>query len=156
MEPNWLSFSITDAQDNFRPGPIHDTYLAAATGLMRGATVLATAPQSESGWAFALVAGQILECALKAFLLKAGVTEKALKKRGVRHSLSKLWAEAAHRSLPIGDLPQWADRLSGLHDFPYYLRYPAGLNVLALTDARLTEAETPKSIDIVRNGMEPL
>jgi hypothetical protein len=70
MEPNELSFSIKEAQDNFGLGPIHDAFLTAATELMRGATVLAAAPPSESKWAFALVAGQILECSLKAFLAK--------------------------------------------------------------------------------------
>jgi hypothetical protein len=49
MEPNPVSFSTTDQPDRFGPGFIHDAYLATATGLMRGATVLATADFSESG-----------------------------------------------------------------------------------------------------------
>jgi HEPN domain-containing protein len=101
MEPNELSFSIKEAQDNFGLGPIHDAFLTAATELMRGATVLAAAPPSESKWAFALVAGQILECSLKAFLAK---------KTG--HDLSELWAQAANLDLPIGDMPQWAETLN--------------------------------------------
>ena len=59
MEPNELSFSIKEAQDNFGLGPIHDAFLTAATELMRGATVLAAAPPSESKWAFALVSGEV-------------------------------------------------------------------------------------------------
>jgi hypothetical protein len=155
MEHNSLSFSITDAQDNFRPGATHDLYLAAATGLMRGATMLAAAPPSESAWAFAMVAGQILECSLKAFLLKAGVPPKKLRDN-FRHSLSKLWAEAADRGLPIGDMPQWAETLNSLHDFPYCLRYPEGLNVLVLADAQQTDSELRNLIDTVRKRMEAL
>jgi hypothetical protein len=81
MEPNSLSFSITDAQDDFGTSTTHDAYLSAATGLMRGATVLAAAPPSESAWAFALVSGQILECSLKAFLSKARMTQEDLKNK---------------------------------------------------------------------------
>jgi hypothetical protein len=156
MDPNSLSFSIRDAQDNFRPGATHALYLAAATALMRGATVLAAAPPDESGWAFALVSGQILECSLKAFLLKAGVPEKELKKKEVRHNLSELWARAAGLSLPIGHAPQWVDHLNGLHDFPYCLRYPEGLNALVLTDAHQTQSDLRNLINTVEKGMEAL
>jgi hypothetical protein len=124
MEPIIASVSITEPPDNFGPGATHDAYLSAATGLMRGATVLAAAPPSESAWAFALVSGQILECSLKAFLLKAGVPEKELKKQEVRHNLSELWTQAAERGLFDSDnLPEWAETLNGLHGHPYHLRY---------------------------------
>jgi hypothetical protein len=112
MEPNELSFSIKEAQDNFGLGPIHDAFLTAATELMRGATVLAAAPPSESKWAFALVAGQILECSLKAFLAKkTGLPENELRRK-FGHDLSELWAQAANLDLPIGDMPQWAETLN--------------------------------------------
>ena len=44
MEPIIASVSITEPPDSFGPGATHDAYLSAATGLMRGATVLAAAP----------------------------------------------------------------------------------------------------------------
>jgi hypothetical protein len=156
MEPTTVSasISITEPPDCFGPGPVHDAYLATATGLMRGATVLAVAPPSESAWAFALVSGQVLECSLKAFLSKDGATEKDL--RDVGHNLSELWARAVKKRLAIGDMPQWAERLNSLHDRPYYLRYPGGLNVLVLTDAQQTESELRNLIDTVRKRMEAM
>jgi hypothetical protein len=161
MEPIITSFLIMEQPDNFGPGPIHDAYLSAATGLMGGATVLAAAPPSEGAWAFALVSGQILECSLKAFLSKAGVTQEDLRNK-FRHNLSKLWAEAADQGLPIGDMPQWAETLNSLHyrtsldDPPYPVRYPEGLNVLVLTDAQQTETALRNLIDTVRKGMNAL
>jgi hypothetical protein len=95
MEPISATFSINEAPDNFGLGPIHDAFLSAATGLMRGATVLAAAPPSESAWAFALVSGQILECSLKAFLAKKTKFAEEELKNKFGHKLSKLWAEAA-------------------------------------------------------------
>ena len=44
MKPN----PVNDAQDKFGPGALHEAFLSAATGLMRGATVLAAAPPYEN------------------------------------------------------------------------------------------------------------
>jgi hypothetical protein len=151
MEPISLSFSITDAQDNFGPGPIHDAFLLTATELMRGATVLAAAPPSESKWAFALVAGQILECALKAFLAKkTGLPEKDLRQK-FGHDLSKLWTQAANLGLPIGNMPPWATTLNSLHESPYHLRYPMKVNALVFPNTHETESGLRSLIDTVRS-----
>jgi hypothetical protein len=156
MEPNSLSFSITDAQDNFGPGPIYDAFLLTATELMRGATVLTAAPRSESKWAFALVAGQILECSLKAFLAKkTGLPEEELKKK-FGHQLSKLWVEAAGQGLQIGNMPQWAETLNSLHEFPYHLRYPTKINALVFPNTHETESGLRSLIDTVRKGIGAL
>lgn len=66
---------------------------------MRGAMVLAAASPSEFALALALLSGHILECSLKAFLSKAGLTERDLKKVG--HNLSKLWELSVTKGLPI-------------------------------------------------------
>ena len=148
MEANRASFAVSDAQDTFGPGAIHDSYLTTAVGLMRGATVLAASPPDESGWAFALVSGQILECSLKAFLSKLGQT-------GLNgHDLAKLWARAAGRGLPIGDMPQWAKTLNSLHGPPnYHVRYPDKLNGLIFPEPHETEAALRNIIDTVRKAL---
>jgi hypothetical protein len=152
MEPIIVSLSITEQPDNFGPGPIHDAFLMAATELMRGATVLAASP-SESKWAFALVAGQIVECSLKAFVAKkTGLPENELK----GHDLSKLWAQATNLGLPIGNMPQWAETLHGSHSHPYHLRYPTTINILVFANVRETESELRNLIDTVRKGMDAL
>jgi hypothetical protein len=51
--------------------------------------------------AHALLSGHILECSLKAFLSKAGLTERELKKIDLRHNLLELWARAAAMGLPV-------------------------------------------------------
>jgi len=113
MEPISATMSIAEEPDSFGPGAAHDAFLAVAVGLMRGAAVLAAAPPSESAWAFALLSGQILECSLKAFLSKAGVTQEELNRIG--HNLSELWLRAANRGLEpltpgLGNYgaPRWA------------------------------------------------
>ena len=147
MEVNQLSLSVNDAEDRFGQGAAHDAYLATATGLLRGASLLAAAPPSESEWAFALVAAQILECSLKAFLSKRG--ETGLKE----HDLAKLWARAAGR-LPIGDMPQWAETLNSLHGPPdYHVRYPDKVNALVFPEPHETELALRNLIDTVRKAL---
>jgi hypothetical protein len=57
----------------------------------------------------AFLAGQPLECALKAYLSHDGATEQELKDK-YGHDLEKAWKEAAKRRLGIEeDPPQWCD-----------------------------------------------
>jgi len=127
MEPITATFSVTEEPDSVAPVAPREAFLAVAVGLVRGAMVLAAAPPSESAWALALVSGHILECSLKAFLSKAGLTEPELKEVG--HNLSELWARAVRKGLPISATPpDWTETLNRLHDKPYILRYPMGLH----------------------------
>ena len=100
-------------------------------------------------WALALVSGHVLECSLKAFLSKAGLTEPELKEVG--HNLSELWARAVRKGLPINATPpDWAETLNRLHDKPYILRYPMGLHGLVLLNAQQTTSDLQHIIDTVR------
>jgi hypothetical protein len=145
------TFSVTDAQDSVAPVAPHEAYLTVAVGLMRGANVLAAAPLSESAMALALLSGQILECSLKAFLSKAGRTERELRRKDVRHNLLELWALAVREGLCItATPPQWAETLNRLHDYPYHLRYPMGLHGLVLPNPQQTTSELEHLIDTVR------
>jgi hypothetical protein len=149
MEPITWSISATEQPDSVAPVAPHEAFLVVAVGLMRGATVLAAAPLSESAMALALLSGHILECSLKAFLSKAGLTEPELKTIG--HNLSALWELAATKGLPIGATPpEWAGTLNGLHDKPYYLRYPMGLHGLVLPNAQQMASELKNLIETVR------
>ena len=149
MDPITATISITEEADSVAPVAPHEAFLAAAVGLMRGAMVLAAASPSESAPALALLSGQILECSLKAFLSKAGLTEPELKKVG--HNLSALWALAATKGLPISATPpDWAGTLNSLHDYPYNLRYPMGLHGLVLSNAQQTTLELGHLIETVR------
>ena len=72
------------------------------------------------------------------------------------HKLSTLWADAATLDLPIGDMPQWAETLNSLHQYPYHLRYPTKVNGLVFPNAHETELGLRKLIATVRKGMEAL
>lgn len=151
MEPITGTISITEEPDSIAPVAPHEAFLAVAAGLMRGATVLAAAPLSESSMALALLSGQILECSLKAFLSKAGLTERELRKKKVRHNLLELWALAVTNGLRISATPpHWAETLNSLHDDPYRLRYPMWLHGLVLPNAQQTTSELGDIIDTVR------
>lgn len=150
MEPITGYFSITEQPDTVTPVAPHEAYLAAATELMRGAWWLADAPPSDSAAALALLSGQILECSLKAFLSKVGVTENELK-NVLRHNLSALWERAKTEGLPISAiLPEWAATLNSLHDKPHYLRYPMGLHGWVLPKAQQMTSELRNLLEMVR------
>jgi len=153
MEPITGTFSVTFEPVSVAPVAPHEEYLAVGAGLMRGAMVLAAAPPSEAALTLALVSGQILECLLKAFLSKAGLTERELKRKEIRHNLSELWTLAVTKGLPISATPpDWAETLNRLHDFPYHLRYPMGLHGLVLPNAQQTTSELQHLIDTVRQS----
>ena len=155
MKPITATISVTEEPDSVAPVATHQAFLAAAVGLMPGAMVLAAASPSESAWALALVSGQILECSLKAFLSKAGLTEPELKKDG--HNLSALWKLAATKGLPISATPpDWAGSLNSLHANPYNLRYPMGLHGLVLPNAQQTTSELGHLIETVRQWVSSL
>jgi hypothetical protein len=154
MEPIATTFSIRDAQDSVAPVAPHGAFLSAAVGLMRGAKVLAAAPPSESEWALALLSGQILECSLKAFLSKAGLTEKELTGISIRHNLTELWKQAAAKGLPVSPAPpDWIEALNRLHGSPYHLRYPMGLHGLVLPNAQQTISELAHLVDAVHRSV---
>ena len=154
MEPITATFSVTEEPDSIAPVAPHEAFFVVAVGLMRGAMVLVAAPLSESAWALALISGHILECSLKAFLSKAGLTEQELA-RVVGHNLSDLWARAVEKGLPINAAPpDWAETLMKLHERPYILRYPMGLHGLVLPNAEQTTSGLQHIIDTVRQKIE--
>lgn len=78
--------------------------------------------------AFAYLAAQSLEAALKCLLSRAGVSTKRMK-NVLRHDLESLWREALSRSVPLEDPPpRWCATLNSGHDKPHVFRYQAGMH----------------------------
>ncbi len=101
-----------------------------------------------------LLAGQTLECLLKAYLSKQGTPESDLKQHAVRHNLVELWQRASQVGLPISAVPpQWVGCLSRLHNSPFYLRYPMGLNGLVLPGAQPMASELEALVEAVRQSV---
>jgi hypothetical protein len=123
----------------FVSGPPH-SYLAAARSLAKGLQPLAAAGP-ESLPALALLAGQVAECALKAYLSRSG-NDKRLKNPDIQHKLGALWALAHAEGLKVSAAaPAWLDHLAKLHGPPYPLRYISGHLVIAFHAADALVAE---------------
>lgn len=123
------------------PSPLPDGYLNVATGLANG-----LAPLQDAGPTCALVctfvAGQVLETALKAFLLAKGRTEDQLKHVG--HDLQALWAEAHNEGLPIGPTPTpLLGHAANMHKRPFPLRYASNDKVLLSFGGRYSDEVEP-------------
>ena len=129
-----------------------EAYMGVAESLMPGMQLLINTPPFYA-IPITLLAGHILECLLKAFLSKTGVSEKDLKdKKKFGHNLNKLWQGAANRKLPISSvLPPWAKRLSELHGSPYRLRYNSGrVHGFTLPNSQELSSELTKLLETVR------
>ena len=125
------------------------TYLGVAESMMPGVNVLAATP-TPSALALALLAAHVLECLLKAYLSRNG-SDAPLKKPKVRHNLNALWAMASAQGLQVQkEPPSWVDRLSGLHNSPYYLRYSTGVHGIVTPGAEPMRSELAALLEMVR------
>ena len=153
MQPITGSLSVTEGSDTVARVTPPEAYFGAAEALMPGVRLLAAAGPEVCA-PLALVAGQALECLLKAYLSKRGVTEDELKQHAVRHNLKELWARANRAGLPNAPVsPQWVECLSRLHNSPFYLRYPMGLNGLVLPGSEPMASELVALVEVVRQGI---
>jgi HEPN domain-containing protein len=118
---------------------------------MRGVLRLGTQPDMAIPNCF--LAGQVLECLLKAYLSKKGTTEKELTKMG--HKIQVLWEKSVQNGLPItSNLPQWAEDLNRLHTSPYNLRYPLTVNGLVLPDMQTMTSELEALLATIREDIQ--
>ena len=125
------------------------TYLGVAQGMLSGLKVLADASPPPI-LALSLVAAHMLECLLKAFLSKDG-SDADLKNKKVRHNLNALWRMAFEQGLRISETPpSWADRLSSVHNSPYYLRYSTGVHGIILPAVEPMVSELEALLDLIR------
>jgi hypothetical protein len=121
------SANIVAAPATIAPaGPPH-TYLGMARLLLQGARPLC-APEPPCTVPLAFLSAQVAECALKASLSRTG-DDRRLKDKALRHNLEALWSLAHSEGLAVSSTPpSWLQRLSHLHNSPYYLRYSTGVH----------------------------
>jgi hypothetical protein len=152
MKPITATASLTQASDTVAPPAPPYTYFGVAERLIPGVKPLVDALPSGTSAALALVCAHILECLLKAYISRDGSKKAAHKARSMGHDLNALWAEAVRQSLPVqASPPAWADRLSGLHKSPYYLRYSKGVHGVVLPAPEPMATELTTLLEVVRN-----
>jgi len=131
-----------------RPEP-SKSYMAAARYLFYGVKFLCQGGHEVVN-ACAHLAGQSLECLLKAYLSKKGIGVNTLKRKPYRHDLKKLWEEAVDNGLEVSKQPPvWCLILNQTHNEPYYLRYPIGINGFSVPACSQMLDELSKLIDQV-------
>lgn len=129
-----------------------DALISAAESLLTGIEPLA-AGLPRTAWPLTFVAGQVVECALKAYLASSGLAEAELRKSPFGHDLAQLWLHTAQRGLPYAQVtPIWLQRLSELHIGPYVLRYPMGLNGVVLPQVATMAADLTILLRAVRES----
>lgn len=111
--------------------PTHsESFLTVADNLLLGAMVLEAAPPTCPPHALAMLCAHSLECILKAYIVRSDHPEvlKWARKEG-GHDIEQLWNKALLEGLIIeSPIPDWAQRLGGLHGSPFILRYARGTN----------------------------
>jgi hypothetical protein len=111
-------------------------FLGAAESTLEGVRVLAAADRIPAV-AITLLGGHSLECALKSFLAKSGLSDKALSKPPFGHDVIRLWTEAASRGLAIpSSPPDWVAQLARVYSAPHVARYPMGVHALVLPNSQ--------------------
>jgi hypothetical protein len=152
MEPITGTASITLQPMTIAPAAPPHTYFGVAQSMMLGVKVLAAASPPPA-LALALVAAHVLECLLKAYLSREG-SDDALRKTAVRHNLNRLWAMAFAQGLRVPESPpSWVDRLSGLHKWPYYLRYSTDVHGIVSPGAEPMTSGLAALLEIVRGQL---
>lgn len=153
MEPSTGTGSIPLQPVTSTPACPPDTYFAVAQSMMPGVKVLAAA-SPPCDLALALVATHVLECLLKTYLSRDG-SDAELKRRELRHNLNALWARASAQGLQVSESPPgWVDRLSVLHNGPYYLRYSSGVHAVVLPEAEPMMSELVALLEIVQGQLK--
>jgi len=143
--------NIILAGDFVAPAAPPHTYLGSARALLNGVRVLAKA--QDSPVALAMLAAQVAECSLKAYLSRGG-NDKRLRDQALRHNLQDLWSLAHAEGLPIPQqAPDWLLTLHHLHGTPYYLRYSTGVHGLVLPAAEPMTTALGELVESVASHM---
>ena len=122
-------------------------YLAASRYLLIGAELLSQPGNEKAIAAWSHLVAQSLECVLKAYLVKQGITVEKLSIKPYSHDLNKLWEETAARGLKVSaQPPSWCRTLNQTHGFPYILRYPMKINGFSIPPVSNTMTKLNKLI----------
>ena len=154
MQPITVTVAITEEPDFVAPPDTVSSSFGVAENLMPGVQLLGRSPVSAS-FALAFLCAHALECLLKAYLSKAGLSDASLRNHATRHNLNALWASAASQGLRIqATPPDWVTCLSGLHGPPsYFLRYATGVHAIVSPGAEPMVSELLTILEVVREQL---
>ena len=154
MQPITGTIEITEESDSVAPPATANSSFGIAENLMPGVQLLARGPVSAS-FALAFLCAHVLECLLKAYLSKAGLSDASLRNHATRHNLNALWSSAASQGLRIqATPPDWVTCLSGLHGPPsYFLRYSTGVHAIVSPGAQPMASELSAIVEVVREQL---
>lgn len=100
----------------FSPPDLLQGFLTSAICFRDGAEYLSEGGKAPIACAY--LVGIALECALKAYLVKKGISEEKLKDN-YGHDLEKLWSTARGKGLSI-EGPQWLNKLNKVYNSPFH------------------------------------
>ena len=150
LPPISMSGSVIESPDAVSPPITTYTSFGVAENLMPGVKLLAFGPTSTS-LALAFLCAHVLECLLKAFLSREGMSDSELKSQSIRHDLAKLWSEAVARGLDVSAAPpDWVTCLSRLHGPPYFLRYSTNVHVIVSPATQPMVSELEMLLEVIR------
>jgi hypothetical protein len=150
LPPISMSGFVTESPDAVSPPITPLTSFGVAENLMPGVKLLASGPTSTS-LALAFLCAHVLECLLKAFLAREGMSDSELRSQSIRHDLAKLWSEAVARGLHVSAAPpDWVTCLSRLHAPPYFLRYSPHVHAIVSPAAQPMVSELEMILEVVR------
>lgn len=124
--------------DAFGTPELHVSYTSVVYSLLPSAKHLSNFGIDHS-IAVSLLAGQIIECALKSYLARNNFNTTQLKNRATGHSIAYLWnavSEIEHSPLDKA-IPTCIETLATLHDKPFFLRYQEKVNVVVTPNPRV-------------------
>jgi hypothetical protein len=147
--------AIESAGATIKPAGPPDTLVGVAQYLLPGIRLLASGPPDASP-ALAMLCAHALECLLRAYLSRNDPTvdDEIRKDSQIHHNLIALWERAFKDGLPIPRTPpDWADRLSGLHNHPFYLRYSTRVHGIVTPPAEPMVTELSALVGTVRQAL---
>ena len=154
MQQIIASAAITEQPDTIAPATTPHTSFGVAESLMPGVMLLARGPATGT-LALAFLCAHVLECLLKSYLSKVGISDASLRKKSIRHDLNALWSLAGSHGLRVPATPPvWAACLSGLHGPPYYLRYSTGVHAIVSPAAEPMASELAGLLELVREQLQ--
>ncbi len=109
--------------------------------MLIGAQIIFYATKNEP-FSVTHLCGHSVETALKSILAKSGKSELELRTT-FGHDLEKLWIASAQKtSLIVASPPTWIEHLNRLHNKPYTVRYPMGLNGVIFPNQEIMYTQT--------------
>jgi hypothetical protein len=133
-------------------GPPH-TYLGVADSLLPAVRILASSDERPA-IPIAMLSAHALECILKGYISRGG-DDSSVRCAKVWHNLNALWSLAVADGLHVPSKPpDWVNRLSDLHDRPFYLRYSEKVHGIVTPAVEPMARELAEILKQVRNQLQ--